>query len=255
MQLTPFLSLFFLSQCYFGAAQILNFTDLELKSYLVNENSIDTNQNGSADISVDLNMDGEIQLSELQSFDSLEIGYFSNSYTIKSLQDLSGFHFKYLKVLYNDSLTNFSNLQLDSLTYLWIGECYHLKHIDISDLAAIQNLRIEGINRIDYLNLQNGSVPSGTFSLFYSEDIQYACVDSIAKEYNQVAFHMAAGQLPTINCWTNLTTIDATPSVTLFPNPSNQFITIESAASINHINIMSSDGKKTNQLSYRKHHN
>ena len=52
---------------------------------------------------------------------------------------------------------------------------------------------------IEYLNLKNGNHPDGIFSLFYTENIKEACVDTFAAEYNEVAWHMAKdGVLDTV---------------------------------------------------------
>lgn len=67
-------------------------------------------------------------------------------------------------------------------------------------IIAYYSTIFEDVFDIDYLNLKNGSFASNTFSLFYSENIQYACVDSIAAEYNEVQQHIAIGETLSINC-------------------------------------------------------
>lgn len=234
--------LFGFNQCIYS--QNVFFTDLELKNFLIYENSVDTNNDGLADWNINTNNDNEIQLTELLATNSLYIRGSSNNYFIKSIQDLSGFnHLKKLSLLSIDSLTELSDLNLDSLSFLWIGSCFNLKHIDISDLPAITYLRIEDIFDIDYLNLKNGCFASNTFSLFYSENIQYACVDSIAAEYNEVQQHMAIGETPSINCVNSIQLPPSNLQLNISPNPAHNTLQIKTNLLIDQVLIHSLDGK------------
>lgn len=241
-----FLSSLLLLSSYNTLAQNVVFSDLELKNFLLYGNSVDSDSNNLADLNINSNNDNEIQYSELEAFDAFIIGGFSNGYAIKSIQDLSGFnHIKKLSILHNDSLIQIIDLNLDSLDALLIGSCFNLKHIDLSDLSALTYLRIEDIYGIDYLNIKNGSFASRTFSLFYSDNIQYACVDSIAVEYNQVQQHMAIGKTPNINCITTTTPISTNLSfIDTYPNPcsSNLYLTNTQTSTIKML-IYSVDGK------------
>lgn len=238
-------SIFLFLPNYITYAQNIVFSDTELKNFLLYANSVDSDSNNLADLNINTNNDNEIQRSELEAFDAFIIGGFSNGYAIKSIQDLSGFnHIKQLTILHNDSLTQITNLNLDSLDALLIGSCSNLKHIDLSDLSALTYLRIEDIYGIDYLNIKNGSFANRTFSLFYSDNIQYACVDSIAAEYNRVQQHMALGKTPSLNCLSNILFTESLPSVELFPNPtSNDLQLINAPTSIKKVLIYGTDGK------------
>ena len=58
------ITLFLLSTLEVGFTQNLVFTNANLKTYLLTENSVDLNGDGLADAMIDLNNDNEIQLSE-----------------------------------------------------------------------------------------------------------------------------------------------------------------------------------------------
>lgn len=212
-------------------AQNIDFTDERLKTFLINENCVDLDNDDSPDRNADLNGDNEIQESEALAINALKIGDFPDSYYITSLEDLTHFsELSTLIIIHNDSLTEVSSLNMENLSFLWISSCRSLKHIDISDLTNIEDLRIEDIDSLDYLNIQNGNHPDGIFSLFYTEDIAYACVDSIADEYEEVSFHMRQGLLPSINC-TPLNNHEpnlANEGITLYPNPTSGVINIDS---------------------------
>jgi len=229
-------------------SQVINFTDSELKRYLITESCVDTTNNGvsfSNDISVDSNNDGEIQTNEALGIIKLEIWDTPSNYSIKSLQDINSFsNLNYLKVIGNDSISEISNLVLDSLTTLWIGNCATLKIIDISNLTNLtKDLRIEDCDTLDYLNVQNGSIAQ-YFSLFYTNYIHYACVDSIADEYNELAWKMISGT-PTINnCATlNANTPNANePLIKMRPNPTNGFFEINDSHAFDSITIFDING-------------
>jgi len=226
-------------------SQNIVFSDLALKSFLLNELCIDTNNDGTPDSDADLNNDNEIQVSEAIGADNLTIGKFPDTYFIRSVTDVQSFaNLKSLTLLFNDSIEKVAGLGLDSLSFLWIAASNSLKHIDISDLNGINNLRIEGIDSLDYLNLQNGSIPSGIFSLFYSENIKYACVDSIAAEYNEVAWRMLPGMLPSLNCITG--TLSSTQEIerfSLFPNPTDGLVAIKTKNPIERVLVTGLTGK------------
>lgn len=236
-------------------SQIVNFSDQELKRFLINENCVDTTGNGvsfSNDLSVDLNGDNEIQLSEALNVNILEIEDFADSYAIRSLLDLNSFsNLKYLKLIFLDSIERVANLNLDSLTSLWISEIGGLKIIDISNLPGLtSSLRIEGIGNLDTLNIRNGNV-ANQFSLFYTQNTKFACVDSLAKEYD--AFYifgaMLPGVLPSLLCeQIDLTeTSGYNNTIEIYPNPTSGFITIKSQEGITGITIMNTLGQIVSQ--------
>ena len=210
-----------------GYSQDIIFSDTSLKSFLINENCVDIDNDNNPDMDADINDDGEIQLSEAENITNLIFHIFENNYSVESIQDLSNFSkLEKLTIIYFNDLENIYPLALDNLMDLWIGSCLSLKHIDLSDMHQLVNLKIEDIDSLDYLNLQNNNFPSGVFSLFYTENIQFACVDDINEEYNEVSYHMAQGVLPSINCPLGITEIDLENQIKIFPNPTSNFFSI-----------------------------
>ena len=218
-------------------AQVINFTDLELKSYLINEPCIDTlsvpHNNGVGQIDADLNNDNEIQWSEMLQVKRVFISDFNGNYGITSISDLSQFeHLVFLSIVQVHGITEVSNLNLVNLKSLRIADCGNIKRIDISDLVGLtESLRLEGLGGIDYLNIKNGSV-ANAFSLFYTENIKYACIDSIAKEYDAFSNQggMILGRTPSIDCVTSVMDVpEAEFMMHIYPNPATEYFTIENA--------------------------
>ena len=89
----------------------------------------------------------------------------------------------------------------------------------MSDLPNLTSIYLEGLNGVLNLNLQNGSYATDAFSLFYTY-VQFACVDSIAAEYNTVAAHLVNGGSISTNCALGITENYAS-ALEVYPNPSN----------------------------------
>lgn len=206
-------------------AQNIDFTDANLKSYLITQNCVDTNNDGIADSDADTNDDNEIQLSEALAITNLSLGSFPDTFHVASLEDLRHFdNIEKLSIIYFSSLEEIELLGLTNITDLYIGTCASLKRIDISDLPNIVNQSIEDIDALDYLNMQNNSFPSGVFSLFYTENIKYACIDDLTQEYTAIQYHMEAGITPSTNCELSTPSNDLQNDVQLVPNPANDIL-------------------------------
>jgi hypothetical protein len=109
-----------ISNCW---GQTINFTVIQLKAYLLNETCVDTSANPSwaGQFNVDLNNDNEIQISEALAVQHLILNDFGDNYSIQSLLDLNYFsNLTFLEVIQLDSLSEFRNMQLDSLKSLHI---------------------------------------------------------------------------------------------------------------------------------------
>lgn len=231
-----------------GVSQTITFNDIGLKNYLIQELCVDTANTfwGTGHIDVDLNNDNEIQAEEAEQVTQLMVEDFGDNYGILSVQDLSHFkNLRWLKLVHTDSVHEISNLGLDSLKHLWIGANYSLKVINISDLHALSEaLRIEDIDTLDYLNIQNGSVPE-LFSLFYSEHIHYACVDSIADEYDEVAWRMIEHLPEFENCSSSTSQVKTVEkeAFKLYPNPTHGMLHISNNSELIQINIYDIEGR------------
>jgi hypothetical protein len=224
-------------------SQTITFVDSELKQYLLNENCIDTNNDGYPDTNADMNNDNEIQVSEALTVLNLQIGQLNNPYNITSIEDLNNFsNLQVLKVYYNDYLIEIQNLYLNQLHTLMIDSQINLEHIDISTLTQLNDLRIEGCLNLNYMNIQNGSV-ANYFSLFYTENIQYACVDDIPEEYDEVLYHMASGNFPSTNCALSINENFKDEQIILFPNPTNGQLSFKSKNEIIEFEVFNSLGQ------------
>jgi len=91
--------------CY---SQNLDFSDLNLKQFLISENTIDINNDGYPDVNADTNGDGEIQLSEALSITNLTFNTFPDTYHVVSAEDLSLFiNLQELAITHFNSLKSF----------------------------------------------------------------------------------------------------------------------------------------------------
>lgn len=233
-------------------AQTVSFSDTELERFLINEMCVDTTQNGllfSNDRSVDVNNDNQIQLTEAESVRYLEIYDLHDSFNIQSINDLQVFpNLEYVKILHIDSLAEVQDLQLPNLKTLWMGSNATLRIVDISNLPNLtKDLRIESIDTLDYLNIQNGSITE-YFSLFYSDRIKYACVDSIAAEYDEVAWKMLIGTPSFENCPDILSVRNiagSKPMLNVYPNPTTGICNIEVEGIIDNAKVFSAHGVET----------
>ncbi len=242
MQKTIYLYLIIFSTFAFG--QNIDFEDTLLKNYILTKNCVDTNNDGVFNATADFNNDGEIQFTEALAIERLSFRDNGSTIYINSITDLNHFtNLKQLVLVSIPGITNFETNSFSDLEYLWIGACHNLKHIDISNAPNITYLRIEDIADIEYLNLQNGSFPTEYFSLFYSEGILEACVDNITQEYDEVAWHMLNGFLPSVNC--ALSTSDLfMQNLKIHPNPTNNTISFNTNLNIESIEIYNLIGEK-----------
>jgi len=114
-------------------AQIVDIPDANFKNALVNENVVDTDGDGSADSPVDLNGDGEIQVSEAEVVTILKLPW---NYGIVSLEGIQSFiNLEYLKCTDND-INSLDLTQNINLTRLYCN----YNNLDALDLSLNTNL-------------------------------------------------------------------------------------------------------------------
>jgi uncharacterized repeat protein (TIGR01451 family) len=128
-------------------SQIVNIPDVNLKNALINSNVTDTTGNNSLDSDIDLNNDGEIQLSEALAIDNLNI---SNK-NINSLEGLQ--FFTNLVSLYsgNNNISFVPQLNLNNLTALNL-RYNSITSIGLSGLPILNSLDVFN-NQISSLNV------------------------------------------------------------------------------------------------------
>ena len=230
--------------------QEIEFADSELERYLLTEECADITGNGLDFINPDTNQDGAIQLLEALAIKRLDVlDAIPSDYFIKSFIDLE--HFLYLEELqiYSlDSLIEIDQPDLSTLHSFVIQDCLNLKYLDLSNLPGLtQKLHIIGSQSMDYLNIQNGTVAQN-FTMFYTINTQYACIDSIASEYDELinAGAMANGVEPVFDCETvgSESIVLQDNAMVLFPNPADNFIQIKSEKDIRGIEIFTASGNR-----------
>jgi hypothetical protein len=213
-----------------------------LETYLISENTVDSNGDEVGDGIIDLNGDNEIQLTEALAVQNLVISPNFGT-TITSIQDISQFiNLKRLTIAGDFGLLTVSNLNLDSLEHIRINDHNSITDIDLSDLPNLKSIIIEGLNGLNTLNIQNGSHATQYFSLFYTY-FNAACVDSIAEEYDHVALHILSGDPPMINCTLDIPEKEV-KEVQIYPNPFNDEIRIKSKLVLKSYSVFGLDGRQ-----------
>ncbi len=195
-------------------AQNLVFQDDELKSYLLQKSG------------VDLDGDNEISIEEAEQVTSLEIDDLSNEFHIASLNDLSGFpNLEWLNATHLDALDRVEGLGLQHLTYLFLGSNYSLSYVDVSDLPIVDTIYLSDLgDALDSLSIRNGGEHS-FLSLFYTFNIEYACVDNFPSEFDFFQDAMMLGKEPTTACVsTPVEHLNEMNPIALFPNPTHGIV-------------------------------
>lgn len=222
-------------------SQNLNFTNQNLKNYLLSENSVDLDGDEIADTIIDINGDNEIQFTEALTIQKLVISPIGGT-VINSLQDISQFNNLKRLTIYGDfGLTDVSNLNMDSLEYIRISDHNSITDINLSDLPSLNSILLEGLSGLNSLNIQNGSYATQNFSLFYTY-FNSACVDSIQAEYDFVAQHILNGGTPSVNCTLGINE-NKVDNIQVYPNPANNEIKVTTNLVLNKITIYEINGK------------
>lgn len=194
-------TLFLLLISYASNAQIINFPDANFKNALVNTNCIDTNNNGIGDIDADANNDGEIEVSEAVTVNSLivEQQSIANLSGIEQFINLHTLNCSYNPLITLD-LTSQSNLSylnatscqltsivvdgLTNLNAIYAGDNY-FSTLDLSTTGFIDGMFGPNPN-LEYLNIKNGVTSSCIMLLFGSNTctiydncpaLIYVCLD------------------------------------------------------------------------------
>lgn len=130
-----------------SSAQEVNFTDLSLKIYLVNNASVDTDNDDYPDAYVDTNHDGAIQITEATAVTNLYLNYYNATV---SIVDFGG-------------IQEFSNLRLlksnITVDYSIVNSLSLLEVLDISS-AHPSNLNLSGLTNLKSFICSNGSLVS-----------------------------------------------------------------------------------------------
>lgn len=191
--------LFFLGLSSTISAQTVDFTNDSFEAYVLNEQVVDTNDDANADLYLDANANGFIELSEVENVEHFVFRNNVSAYTIENLYDLSHFpNLKSVAVFSVPGLQVIEGFDQPNLEKLWVFDFESMERIDVSTFTQLEDLRIEGVQYIRELNLQNGYV-SQYQSLFYSENIEFACSDSIAQEYDDLVWRMP-NHSPMLDC-------------------------------------------------------
>lgn len=225
-------------------SQNIQFEDLELKRYLINENCVDTNNNNTRTISLDFNNDGEIQISEALIINNLFIETNVNTYKIKVFNDLQYFkNLRRLTIL--ASINSFKAPFLEKLEMITITDDDIITDIDLSSLPNLSEIYLEGLTNIKNVNLKNGS-SAETLSLFYSFP-KSVCIDSLQKEYNDVLYWVGNDSSKvSMSCLVNSISNLHNVEIKLHPNPANTklHLTMDKSIKIKSYAILDSSGKE-----------
>lgn len=229
-------------------SQTIEFQDKELERYFVNEKCCFDSRNPDSLFVADFNGDKNIQREEAELITNLSITDLQKKYTINSVSDLNYFqNIESLVIIYHDSLQVFRNMNFQSMNSLFISNCATMNYIDISNLTNLtKSLKIEGLISLDYLNIHNGSV-ADEFSMFYTINVKYACIDDIEKEKRIlfVSGSMEEGSEPDLYCTNSYTNISDKMNIDdiVITNMDNE-LSIDTKLNILDYTIASVEGKQ-----------
>lgn len=155
---------------YSTTAQIVNFLDPNFKNYLLNEITVDTDNDGSPDAGVDTNLDGEIQNSEAEAVTSLFVfSFFQINYT----QGIEAFtHLKNLRIsipIASSALNSFTDLETLYMVYsnsngvLTLSGLTHLKTVDCQG-NDFSEINLVNLPALETFNMSSNPVQQVTFT-------------------------------------------------------------------------------------------
>lgn len=137
----------------FCFGQTINFSDINFKNALLNNNCVDIDNDGFPDTNADTNNDGEIQLTEAESIIGLHL---SSSY-IQSMNEISYFvNLQHLSVI-NNNLTSLDVSQLIYLVKLYVYNNYQLNSLILPQTNSLEELLCFNniLNSLDISNNTN----------------------------------------------------------------------------------------------------
>lgn len=150
MRTISFLSIFFI--CWMPVAQNITIPDANFKKALLNYTYTDTNQNT---IKLDANSDGEIQVSEANSFQWVL------NISSQGISDLTGLEaFINIKELHCGGSNTFTTLDLSknvALEIVYARNTGKIEHIDITKCTKLEELYCDG-NNLDDLDITKNTV-------------------------------------------------------------------------------------------------
>ena len=162
----------------FSKAQIINFPDANFKSRLITmqvpsvAGNYAKNSNGE-DIIIDINQDGEIQVSEALTVSGLgfSMGTFNSIEGIQSFTNLRDFKMFIINGLFNlDELNT-----LTGLTSIDVATCTNLVSLNFNPLINLNYVEISTLNNLTSLFLKN--CKNETLDLSFLPVLEFICAD------------------------------------------------------------------------------
>lgn len=229
--------------CFLSQAQIVNIPDINFKNALLNDNVVDIDNNGTYDSNVDLNNDGEIQVSEAESVFSLNVS-FKNIVSLDGIADFSN-----LTTLY---CTDNPLIELDvsSLINLETIGCWDIDQVvslDFSSNINLISIECDVNDSLESLNIQNGNNENLVrFWANGSPNLLCIQVDDFVYAESQIcdnnpSWCKDATAIYNENCSLGITEFDYI-SITPFPNPTKKEFKINSNLIIESFEIYSTSG-------------
>lgn len=145
--------LLFFAFSFAANAQVINFTDVNFKNYLINNNCVDNDFDSIFENDVDANNDGEIDVSEALSVVNLQIGsQFMIDESITDISEIS--YFTNLKKISTSiqsiSSINLSNNNLLEDIFIGYSDSDVLTEINLSNLGVLTSLNLQSNRPVDF---------------------------------------------------------------------------------------------------------
>ena len=237
-------------------AQIVNIPDVNFKNYLLS-------------IGVNTNLDFEIQLSEAQNYTGA-INLLGQSITdLTGLEEFINLTILDCRTIGISTLDISANTMLTSLscgnnplTSLDLSNNVNLTNLDctlldITSLDLSNNINLVGIDCrqdsfLTTINLRNGNNTSIT-NFLANDNPELICIDVDDVAYSTANWtNIDAGVVYTTSCFTNIITTNDIENLQVYPNPTQNTLTVDLGTVHSTVNIIVSNtiGQKVQSVHY-----
>jgi Leucine-rich repeat (LRR) protein len=213
---------------FIGNAQIVNIPDVNFKAKLLASDHTPFNAFAfgfdQQAFKLDVNNDGEIQVSEAQMVIQLNISQ-------SNIADLTGIESFTNLIVLNCNNNALTNLNLNSLPTITVLQCQNnqLSSLDVRGLTGLGYLNCSD-NQLTSLYIKNGSNESSGLAFANNPNLQYICADTsqFSTVSNRILQYGYLNCTYDANCSALATeNFDVTSDFVLHPNPAKNILSID----------------------------
>lgn len=240
-------------------SQNVNFQDPEFKILLIN---ITPNSEIAKDLAgnftkVDVNGDGEIQISEAENISYI---FIVNNQKIKDFDGIEYFkNITYLNLFWLENLENLDITKNIFLKTLSLRSCYNIKSIDVSKNTSLESFTVNNANKIktidvtkntnleqfylfdNMLNLETLFTKNGKNQNFGQETCNWPKLNYVCCDESEKAFFINKN-IPTVvtDCLLSSSDINQNSNVSFYPNPTTE--EIKFSQKVDYVKVFGTNG-------------